>query len=165
MLLLWPMTLTLACCSCWCDLKLWKCLWRCYVFSRWNVSLPIAELKTAAETSHETLPLFQRAHQVCIAFRSWKQVVAKLRLFFFKKLSLWQGIGKISLWLFVHGNGAHASNNGNSMVYSLGCLPSSTSTLLSHWLLPSLPSQSCGNKTTNIEIIWKSVHLFFNHGR
>ena len=45
----------------------------------------------------------------------------------------------LTIPLFVHGDGVDFSNNDNLMVYSWGCLLSSTSTLLSHWLLAGFP--------------------------
>ena len=65
----------------------------------------------------------------------------------------------LTIPLFLHGDGVDFSNNDNLMVYSWGCLLSSTSTLLSHWLLACFP-KSCGSKTT-WEVIWKYLQWSF----
>ena len=53
----------------------------------------------------------------------------------------------LTIPLFAHGDGVDFSNNDNLMVYSWGCLLSSTRTLLIHWLLACFP-KSCGSKTS-----------------
>ena len=66
----------------------------------------------------------------------------------------------LTIPLFAHGDGVDFSNNDNLMVYSWGCLLSSTSTLLIHWLLACFP-KSCGSKTS-WEVIWKYLKWSFD---